>query len=306
MSREPSAPPFFYQVFGLGVRSHIPCPELTPAPAGEDVSILCGEVPGSLANPILTVGPVEASQDEFLLNIPDLARFHVTGGNRIVLQTSPGASEASIRLFLFGSVFGALLYQRDMVPIHAAAIEHQGEAVLFAGPSGVGKSTLVGALSRRGKAVVADDLCAVDTRRAHRPTLLPGIHLLKLREDSVEKIGGRADTVCWVGNGKRRYEISTEGERSSPGPLPLARVYELTPHDRGDFGLIPLQGTAKMQSLLRNCYRPSLLRALGRRHLHFQQLALVAQNTPVLQARRPTTGFRLEELVEGILGDLQA
>ena len=66
----------------------------------------------------------------------------------------------------------ALLQQRGVMTLHASAIETQAGAVLFAGPSGIGKSSLAAALVERGNTMLADDVTGVVLDAAGRPVAL--------------------------------------------------------------------------------------------------------------------------------------
>ncbi|RMH11898.1 MAG: hypothetical protein D6701_14340 [Gemmatimonadetes bacterium] len=63
--------------------------------------------------------------------------------------------EASIVEVLVGAVAG-------VIPLHAAAFEAAGRAVVLAGPSGSGKSTLAAAAARTGAPVLGDDVVLLD------------------------------------------------------------------------------------------------------------------------------------------------
>lgn len=69
-----------------------------------------------------------------------------------------------------------------------------GNAALFAGPSGTGKSSLAAALLRRGAALLSDDAVALelrgDTLIAH-----PGAALLCLRRDEHDRLSTQERTV---------------------------------------------------------------------------------------------------------------
>jgi hypothetical protein len=55
---------------------------------------------------------------------------------------------------------------RGRVPLHVSVTAGAGGVTMLAGPSGVGKSTLLAAGLRRGETATADNVCACDTRTA--------------------------------------------------------------------------------------------------------------------------------------------
>lgn len=72
-----------------------------------------------------------------------------------------------------------LVTAMDRQPLHAAALERDGRALLLAGPSGVGKSTLVYAAVRAGFRVLTEDCAFLQCSPAPRVWGLPGhVHLL--------------------------------------------------------------------------------------------------------------------------------
>ena len=74
----------------------------------------------------------------------------LTDGNQIVFAPESEASAADVPIFIMGTVFGILLHQRQQIVLHASAVEVNGKAIIFCGPSGEGKSTLAAALAQRG------------------------------------------------------------------------------------------------------------------------------------------------------------
>ena len=97
------------------------------------------------------VGPTwQIADKQFLLRVPNVARFMLTDGNQIVFAPESEASAADVPIFIMGTVFGILLHQRQQIVLHASAVEVNGKAIVFCGPSGEGKSTLAAALAQRG------------------------------------------------------------------------------------------------------------------------------------------------------------
>lgn len=72
-----------------------------------------------------------------------------------------------------------MLTALDRQPLHAAALERDGAVLLLAGPSGVGKSTLVYAAARAGLRVLAEDCVFLQGGPTPRVWGMPGsVHLL--------------------------------------------------------------------------------------------------------------------------------
>ena len=89
-----------------------------------------------------------------LLSVEEVARYLIVDNREMRIQRLPGSIESDVRIFLLGSVLGALLHARQMLVLHASAIQTEQGAVLFIGRSGAGKSTLLGALLLRGYPII--------------------------------------------------------------------------------------------------------------------------------------------------------
>ncbi|MFN9262424.1 MAG: hypothetical protein ACK6DY_02905, partial [Acidobacteriota bacterium] len=127
-----------YQAFGLHIRSTL---DLGALPiAGEsgpsDVQILVGPTPAHLDEVRQSGLCFQAGPQGYLFHLDSIGRFFAAEGRRVIVEPAPGADPASLRLFLFGSVFGALLHQRGALVLHASAVATPAGALLVAGPSG--------------------------------------------------------------------------------------------------------------------------------------------------------------------------
>ncbi len=142
-----------YKTYGLTIDSEISLPELIPqtnrneqdaARASQQgiVQIRLGAVPEQLEHPTGQGVLYQASANQFLLSMNHIARYLVRNGNEIIIQPALNALESDIRVFLLGSVFGALLHQRELLVLHASAIGTDAGAVLFTGPSGIGRCSV--------------------------------------------------------------------------------------------------------------------------------------------------------------------
>ena len=176
-----------YTAYGLHFRSALTLPfqPLPGPPAGEaDVTIRFGPTPAALPRPLHThtMQPIilwEAALGAFLLHVPGLARFCVTDGGDIMIEPC-GSSDHDVSVFFTGTVLTALLQQRGLIPFHASAVATGAGTVLFAGQSGMGKSSLLAALIERGYAAMSDDVTAVKVGAAGRPIALSAFPSMRL------------------------------------------------------------------------------------------------------------------------------
>lgn len=287
---------YLYVVYGLNVASEIECPELCPAFfSAIDINVRFGSVPEQIDN-FTGCGVVyQTTPDTFLLNLTRVARYLVSNGNEITIEPVPDADEDAIRLFLLGSCFGALLFQRGLLPLHGSAIASPKGAVIFAGASGHGKSTLAGAFHHQGYQVLSDDVAAV-TIKDGIPHILPSYPRLMLWADAVERLGVTSSKLR-----PARAQMEKFHYRLDQPPLeheyPLHAIYLLAPTNSSTITITQLTGFDKIQKLNDNTYRSQFLTGMKLAETHFRQIAAVAQHARVALVARPDSSYQIEELV---------
>lgn len=116
-----------------------------------------------------------------------------------------------------------MLTALDRQPLHAAALERDGRVLLLAGPSGVGKSTLVYAAQRAGLRVLTEDCAFLQGGAAPRVWGLPrAVHLLP---DAVRFFPELADAVPAVrANGKTKIAVDLRAAHAAAPPRAVDRV----------------------------------------------------------------------------------
>jgi energy-coupling factor transporter ATP-binding protein EcfA2 len=168
-----------------------------------------------------------------------------------------------LQIFLLGSAFGALLHQRGALVLHAGAVAVKGEAVLFCGASGSGKSSLVAALSAAGYPAIADDVCLIQTDGSSRPMVAPDGRRLKLWADAMSSLSIGSGGESAVRPGILKFWVDPQTP-ASPEAIPLRAAYflraEAPPHRAG---IEPLSTLAALDLLRQNAYRPRLVKILG-------------------------------------------
>jgi hypothetical protein len=296
---------FNYTISGLHLRSDLELPELPPAPATAKqakVSLTLGETPSALDKPISRGVLYEAAPSQFLLNMPQVARYWVRGGEQIVVTPQAGSLPEEVRLFLLGTVWAALLHQRGLLVLHASGILTPQGAVLLMGRSSAGKSSLAAAFYQRGYPVLGDDTIAVDVV-AGQPVVYPAFAQLRLWPDMLRELGiAPEDTLPLRPKLPKRILPASQG--FSPAAQPLRAIYLLGTDLASELKLEKMQGMSRFSTLLNNTFREKFLSGLGVRPQHFQKVSQVAQKTPVALLVRARQGAQFEKLVEAVEKDL--
>ncbi|HWC47383.1 MAG TPA: hypothetical protein VG448_00680 [Solirubrobacterales bacterium] len=233
------------EAFGLSLGSEFPLPGLEPsegaAPGERDVTLALSPDPAE---------PFEGAKRLQEWHYPDGTlgltidrddergyRFYLYGagvfvlaadGSRAVLHLDPAHEERwDWRRYLIGQVlpFAALLHGLEV--FHASAIELDGGAVLLAGGSGLGKSTLALNMHLGGTGFLADDSVAIELA-GERPVAHPAIATAKVREGARDLLRkdnrGALREVVVSDEHETRYRVE-----AAAGPLPLRAVCILEP-----------------------------------------------------------------------------
>jgi len=293
-----------YWVYGLRIHSELVCPELPRHPqqtGNPDVTI---EIltPAESASEAPANGHYEVRPGSFRLTVRGVANYRVEEGRRIFIEPLSDAQPEKIRLFLLGSVMGALLYQRGLFPLHGSAVATPWGAMIFVGTQGAGKSTLAAQFHRRGYRLLSDDVCAVATT-PDGLRVLPALAHLRICEDAFERLGAPP---------AGRFEVDKfvvpMGEGYCPDPVPLRAIHVLrvrdsessTPEVLPAFQL--LSGFDRVHCLLENLYRPQYLKGQETQGDLMRLAGLIAQRATMATVTRRWN----PEEVDGLVGFLEA
>lgn len=293
--------PNSYNIAGLIVESEINLPGLIAAKSEAvfpDVTVRLGPVPEALEGESASGPTWQMTGSQFLLRIPNVARFLLENGQSICVEREYG-EEDDVAIFLIGTVFGILLHQRGQIVLHASAVNVGGKAVLFCGPSGAGKSTLAAALGKRGYSLVTDDVCAVNFRDGELPMVQPDGRQLKLWAQAIEKLDLTGERRQPVRNQLQKYYV--EQAQTAPAPLPLGAVYVLRearpPYKTG----IERPNVVDSARLLhRNAYRPLLVSRMNQKTNYFRAAAAMANTAGIFHLTRALDFATMPQVIDGL------
>lgn len=293
---------YTYTAYGLTFSSTFPLPEFRPHTNGaNDVNISYGKVPESLSSPSDNGIAWQTEPGKLLLTVKDVARYLVLGNQEVVIEPFPGSNEADIRVFLLGSVLGAVLHAHHMLVLHASVIQTKNGAALFMGNCGAGKSTLLGAFLKRGYAMLTDDKAGIVIDKNGTAQVLPGFPRVRLTKDAVKKLDFP------VQNAEHNEEAGkyiVPVEKFCLENLPVKAAYALTVHNKPNIVLDRLQKIEQIELLNYNTYRRRFLNGADQRMAHFQTLTALSSQIEVSRISRPDFPAKIDELVALIEEDL--
>jgi hypothetical protein len=227
------------------------------------------------------IGPIDVvatSTEALLHDTPSGARLRVSGtrlSRDAHYATAP--RDARLRLARAGAMIA--LRARGLYHLHAsAAVDPRGIAWLFAGPSGVGKSTLAYALSRQGWQILGDDGVVLEP-------VAGGAMLHAWREPS--QVSSALATEFPELRARQQFENVNDARRRIPMPTPIARHAPLGtiifPRRSATDRLTPMSQTLALAELM--LQSTQVLLADSETPRHFARLRDVVATVP---------SFRLE------------
>jgi hypothetical protein len=223
--------------------------------------------------------------DVYRFHIEEVGDYCVRAGREIVVAMEPNAGARETRLFLLGSAWGALCYQRGILALHMSVVQVGDEAVAFCGPTGAGKSSVAAWLNARGYRLICDDLCCFDFSDG-TPRVFPGAPRLKLWRDALAALGRSADGLERDHFRTEKFHTDLTGALPrNPISVPLRAIYLL---DWGEPGIARLTGVAALNGLIKSAtYRGDLLEPMRQAAAHWQRCARLAQQVPIYKFSRP-------------------
>ena len=281
-----SAPPYV-NMYGLRVRSDINLPGWPRVNGGgQDVVIRREPFDGATFEGEQFWTKTKFEDGEVRLEIRGVAKYAACGGNLIRVAPEANAKPEDIQLFLTGALFGALLHQRGIFPLHASCVAIDGIGVAFAAPSGEGKSTLVASMVDRGATFVSDDICVMTPVTHGSASVWPGAPRVKLDDHGLAALNGNGAELEPVGGPRGKFHLPIETTFDWSAPIPLKRVYLLRSSD-GEPRIERLTGLDAISAIVDDTYFLTYAQGLGLGTQIFRLAASLAHTLQVSRLVRP-------------------
>ena len=230
-------------------------------------------------------------------------------GRSIHCRPFDEAITESFQVYLLGQALSFALVKRGFEPLHATTIVIDGEAVVFLGDGGFGKSTLAACFLDAGHRMLTDDLLLL-RQSTHGILAYPGPPRIKLLPKIARKYMSQI-----VGGGVRmnpdteKLILPLGEERHCPVPVPVKAIYALpAPLEifrKKGIRIEPLSARDGFLKLVESTfnYRVVDRDRLGRQ---FTETARLVCAMPIRGLSYPRVLSRLAEVRDSILRDLNA
>src|SRR3984957_11299012 len=143
-----------YHVYGVGIRSALKFPELSPCSSAIDARVRVDQVEAPDEVRLSELSVLAARDGTFYCGGAKIGAMAVRAGTEIVIDPAdPRADERLLRYAVLGPALRALLHQRGLLVLHASVVVIGGRGVAFVGDNGAGKSTVAAASLSYGQRV---------------------------------------------------------------------------------------------------------------------------------------------------------
>lgn len=222
---------YFYKVYGLIFKSNIEMPQLLEAEHTfcADADITVGEVSGEIKEKALRIAGEDTGEAVWFHN--KKGYFYATA-SEIVVEPKPDQDMHDIIPFIQGYCFAMLFRKRGLHAVHCSALRGEKGAVLIAGYSGSGKSTISDRLLQEGYRLMADDV-AVLRVEDEKVMVYPAFPVRKMCRDALERENYDTSTLEYIDEERDKFAIRCD-EEFDENPAELYRMIILKKKKSGD------------------------------------------------------------------------
>jgi hypothetical protein len=222
-----------------------------------------------------------------------------------VVDADPAAAEADVRLYLGGSVLGAIWLQRGQLPLHASALALPGGGcVAFTGAMGAGKSSVAAHLAYAGYPLVTDDI-AVLAERDGGLAIWRGPARVKLAADVLESLEQDVAGLPSAGGTRGKFDLAVPAVATADEvPIALRAIIVLSWAD-GAPRVETLKGLDAIDAIGGHTYRQEFVRPLGMEATWLRHVVQAARIVPTMRLSRPRGHHCTVALLEAAMAAAQ-
>jgi hypothetical protein len=225
-----------------------------------------------------------------LLKLDHIGNYCVSKGKEILIQRNKEATVKDVKSILLTTIVGVLLNQRGFYPIHASAVVHNNNAIIFSGIPGSGKSTLAANFAKNGYKVITDDIASIKLVK-NKPYLVPAFPSLRLWQDSILSLDIKKLPFARIREGIQKMRV-VYNDWFAKEPHQIKTVFVIKSSNSTDLSVTEIKGLQKFNYLKNNTYRLRLIEGKASQLAFFNQLAKISENVTLFEINRPKDPFK--------------
>lgn len=219
------------------------------------------------------------------MEVPQVASYLARNGNEVLICSREHSDPSSVRLFLAGSVFGALLHQQCILPLHGSSFSYHGKGIVICGISGTGKSSVVAAFCQQEGRFINDDITPLKIGD-DRTTIMAIQTRLKLWDDTLTKLNLDSNQLERIRPSIEKFYLP--GKESHADDQNLDQIIILSTHNKDDYCIKELGGLDKYNAIRSQIYRKIYLKGMPETaKIYFKQMLKLSTQISVKVVTRP-------------------
>jgi len=252
----------------------------------QDVSVRRVDHTRTVEHPVYGDEYWQMNQVEFAMQVEGVGSFYACNGNEVEYAPLPDAVPELVGLYLNGSVYGAILHQRQILPLHGSSFIEKGKGILICGDSGAGKSSLAAAFCIKGGQFLTDDVTPVVLSDG-RPFIVALSDYIKLWDNTLEQLELDRQGLRKIDRDTEKYYYPMDQGTTELFPLDMLFILEI--HDQPDITCAEITGAEKAMTVRNELYRSEYLKGMkDNEAIYFNRITGISKVIRIIRVRRPS------------------
>lgn len=294
---------YFYYAYGLTIKSPIILDGLISKEKKPDITIYFNNIqPKTVSLKEYKISKnikITRALKTIYFFWKDILICEIKNIDEIVINDSIGFDESFLQNIILGFSLPIILQQRGMLILHANAIEINGNAAIFIGNRGIGKSTTSLALLKNENNLISDDITCINLK-SDSINVIPGFPKIKVFSEVIKAIGENPNKMPKINSQIEKCVYSPD--RFVMNSIPLANIY-LIERSVNDSVIVSLSNKRAVIELVKSTMWATIF-TKKELHENLLQCVSVTKKIPVKLLNVKESLNDLQHLTELIENDL--
>lgn len=198
---------YYYKLYGMTIESDLEFPQLVISDGDALADVRIAQADFSEDVKEKTREKCYAMGSEYTYFANKTCQMQIYEGKKLTYALTGEGWPQYLQTYILGYGMSFLALQRGMLPIHCSALADENGAILIAGESGSGKSTITASFLKNGYRLMADDMALVDGGKVY-----PAFPYQKLCRNVALAEGYQLNELIYIDEDKDKFLAPYRGE----------------------------------------------------------------------------------------------